>query len=271
MTDVGIGRVNRRVRDGWVTLPRVLVSELIKLGSLRSYVFSFAIAYILLAGFGLLTAYALILQQDETDPTVSAEPGSVLAGVQGVQLLIVTIAVVYAASEFSQQTIQPTYLSVPKRLPVIAAKMALIGMMSLVIGVAGGATALLGASLVLNAAEIPFVIAGEHAGQLIFGTGLYLMVVGVVGLSIGILVRSLVGGLLTAISLLSVLPLVLGAAPFEWLREASAFLPSTAGLLILQPSGIPGMLAPWTGLAVAAAWAVLLSAASALITRSTDA
>lgn len=254
-----------------VRFNRVLAAEGVKLRTLPSYVVSFVLAYTVLSGFGLLSAYAAILQRDDPDPAVIAEPGSVLAGVQGVQLLLAFVAVVFATSEFAQHTIQPTYLAVPTRLPMLASKALLLAAAALVIGSAGAATALLGASALLDADGLPFVLEPDRAFRLIAGTGLYLAAVTLIGLGIGMLVRSTVGALLGTLTLISVLPLIIGAAPFAWLRDAAAYLPSTAGLLILRPDELPGVLGSWTGLAIAGAWGCALLAASALAVRRADA
>lgn len=265
-------RHSRRVAAaGAVRLHRVLAAEGIKLRTLPSYAVSFVLAYLVLAGFGLLSAYAAILQRDDPEPTVIAEPGSVLAGVQGVQLLSAFVAVVFATSEFAQYTIQPTYLATPTRLPVLFSKAALLVAAALVIGSAGAATALLGALALLDAAGMPFELDLHRAIRLIAGTGLYLAAVSLVGLGIGMLVRSTVGALLGALTLISVLPLIVGAAPFAWLRDAAAYLPSSAGLLILRPDDMPAVMEPWTGLALAGAWGIGLLAVSAVAVRRADA
>lgn len=271
MVDVGIGVARRNSWVGPATWPRVLGSEFIKLSTLPSYLLSLMLAYVVMAGFGLLTAVARIVQQNEQHPTASSEPGAVLAGIQGVQLIVVFVAVVFASTEFAQQTVQPTYLAVPRRLPVLASKVLLLGAVSFVIGAAGAGSAILGASLILHEAGLTFSIAPERLGQLVLGLGVYLLVVSVIGVALGTLVRSVIGGLLTALTVLSVLPLILGAAPFEWVRNATAYLPSTAGLLILQPAGSALVMEPWVGIGIAAAWGAGLAIAAAIVIRRTDA
>lgn len=267
---VVVTRSRRTTWVGHVTLPRVIVAELIKLTTLPSFVVSFVLAVVLLAGLGVMTAVARIVQQDG-EQTVSAEPGAVLAGVQGTQLIIVFVAAVFATTEFANQTVQPSYLAVPRRVPVLLGKAVTVGSISLVFGAAGAATALAGASLLLGSAGLPFDVSNAYSAQLIVGTALYLLAISLIGLALGALIRSTVGAILTGLAVLNILPLMLGAAPFAWLRDAAAYLPSTAGLMILQQQVPEGAIQPWPGLAVAVAWGVLLFITAALVTRRTDA
>lgn len=261
----------RKTWVGSVTLPRVIAAELIKLTTLPSFVVSFVLAFVVLGGFGVLTAVARIVQQDAAEQTVSAEPGAVLAGVQGAQLIIVFVAAVFATTEFANQTVQPSYLAVPKRLPVLLSKAVIVGSISLVVGAAGSATALAGASLLLDNAGLTFNNSNTYAAQLIVGTALYLLAISLIGLAIGALIRSTVGAILTGLAVLNILPLLLGAAPFAWLRDTVAYLPSTAGLMVLQQQVPEGVIQPWPGLAIAAAWGALLFITASLVTRRTDA
>lgn len=272
MSDAAVvTRSRRKTWVGAVTLPRVIAAELIKLTTLPSFVASFALAFVVLGGFGALTAVARIVQQDAAEQTVSAEPGAVLAGVQGTQLLIVFVAAVFATTEFANQTVQPSFLAVPRRLPVLLSKAVIVGCLSFVIGSGGAVASLLGAALLLHNAGLAFEITNTYATQVIFGTGLYLLAISLIGLAIGIMIRNTVGAILTGLAVLSILPLLLGAAPFAWLRDATAYLPSTAGLMILQQQMPEGVIQPWPGLAIAAAWGVLLFITAALVTRRTDA
>lgn len=254
-----------------VTLIRVLASEWMKLVSLPAYVLSFAAALIVLVGFGLMSAWARIIQSEELPQIGALEPGAVLTGLQGAQLLIALTAAVFATSEYAQQTVQPTYLATPLRVPVLAAKAALTATAGFVIGAGGGVLALLGASLVLENTSLGFDLSAEFGTQLVVGAGLYLAAVAVLGLAVGTIVRHTVAGLLSMVGILSIAPLVLGAVPFEWIRNAVAYLPSTAGLLILQQDGASPVLGPWSGLGVAGVWALVTLIGAAVVVRSTDA
>ncbi|MDF2920668.1 MAG: transporter permease [Microbacterium sp.] len=254
-----------------VTFPRVLRAEAIKLATLPSFVWAFVMAYAVLGGFGILTALARILQRDAATPTISAGAGTALTGIQGAQLVIVLVAAIFATTEFAHQTVQPSYLAEPRRLRVLASKAVLVGALSLVVGSAGATTALLAAAAVARSAGLPFEITGTYAAQLIAGAAIYLAAIGVTGLAIGALLRSTVGAIIAGLVLLNVLPLLVGAAPVESIRDAAGYLPSTAGLMILQEHVPAGFIAPWFGVLIACAWAGVLLGAAALVTRRTDA
>ncbi|MDF2664297.1 MAG: hypothetical protein K0R81_147 [Microbacterium sp.] len=254
-----------------VTFRRVLRAEAIKLSTLPSFVWAFVLAYALLGGFGLLTAIARIMQRDAATPTLSAGAGTALTGVQGAQLVIILLTAVFATTEFAHQTVQPSYLAEPRRLRVLASKAVLVGGLSLLVGAAGATTALLTAAVVSRSAGLPFEVEGPYAVQLVVGSAVYLAAIGVTGLAIGALLRSTVGAIITGLVLLNVLPLLLGAAPFEGIRDAAGYLPSTAGLMILQEHVPAGLVEPWFGVCIAVAWAGVLLVTAALVTRRTDA
>ncbi|QEA30066.1 hypothetical protein FGL91_16830 [Microbacterium sp. CBA3102] len=253
------------------TLGRVFTSETVKLSSLPAYMVSFVSALIVLVGFGLMSAWARIIQSNELPQIGALEPGAVLAGLQGAQLLVALTAAVFATSEYAQQTVQPTYLATPLRVPVLAAKAGLMAVVGLVVGAVGGVLALAGASLVLADTNLAFGISVDFGAQLVFGAGLYLAAVAVLGLAVGTIVRHTVAGLLSMVGLLGIAPLVLGAVPVEWIRNATAYLPSTAGLLILQQDGVSSVLGPWSGLGVTDLWALAALIGAAVFVRLTDA
>lgn len=266
-----VARAKRATWRAPVTLRRILLAEAIKLTTLAGFVWAFVLAYVVLGGFGLLTAIARIVQRDAATPTVSAEAGTALTGLQGTHLVIVFVAGVFATTEFAQQTVQPSYLAEPRRARVLLSKAILVGALSFGVGSVGAATALVTASLVSGAAGMPFEVTGAFAAQLITGSAVYLLTISVIGLAIGALVRSTVGAIITGLVLLSILPLILGAAPFAPVRDAAGYLPSTAGLVFLQEQVPEGFVQPWFGLCIAAAWAAALIALAAIVTRRTDA
>lgn len=253
-----------------VTFPRVVRSEWIKLSTIPAYAVSVAAAFIVLAGFGALAAWARVIQTEEGADLPAMDAGSLLGGIQGAQLVVALGAAVFATSEHAQQTVQPSFLATPRRLPILAAKALLVALASFAVGAGSGVVALLTGTWVLDSALLPVDIPAGLGVRLVAGAGLYLAAVGVVGLGLGVIVRSTVAGLLTTAGLLTVAPLILGGVPVEWIRETVAYLPTTAGLLILRAEATPG-LSPWGGLGVAGLWAVATVAVAAVAIRRADA
>jgi ABC-2 type transport system permease protein len=76
----------------------------------------------------------------------------------------------------------------------------------------------------------------------VVGTGLYLTLVGMLGIALGCIIRSTAGGIVTLFGFLLVLPVLISILPSGWSRNVSPYLPSTAGV----PAG-PGLPAGHAG------------------------
>ena len=114
----------RAAATGRVTFPRVLRSEWIKLRSLRSTVWSFAIVIAVSAGLALLMGLGI----PAADGAVPADTQTTLvlqASLFGVffgQLVIAVLGVLVISGEYSTGMIRSTLTAVPRRLPALWAK-----------------------------------------------------------------------------------------------------------------------------------------------------
>jgi ABC-2 type transport system permease protein len=108
---------------GMVTQMRVVRSESTKLHSLRSPRWSLLVAVILTIGFPL--QFATILAS-RTNRQEGHHPPLELAraGVNISQLAIAVLGVLLSTGEYSTAMIRATFKAVPKRLPVLWAKLA---------------------------------------------------------------------------------------------------------------------------------------------------
>jgi len=105
----------------------------------------------------------------------------------------------------------------------------------------------------------------------VMGVGLYLTVVGLLGVAIGALIRNTAGGIATVFGLLLVVPVLAEALPTSWADHVNQWLPSNAGqsLITLHPAA--HTLAPWTGFAVFCLYAVVALGAAAVLLKRRDA
>jgi len=113
-------------------------------------------------------------------------------------------------------------------------------------------------------------IGSPGALRAVVGAGLYLAVLGLLGLGLGALVRHGAGAIAVVVGLLFVLPGIVAALPSSWGNTISPYLPSDAGQAIMGASrGGPTALSPWVGLAVFCAYAAiaLIGAGTALTRR----
>jgi hypothetical protein len=258
-------------------------SEGIKFRSLKSYPIGLGLAGAVLIGSGILTVVAGALRSAEaagrnaadlstTDfdvvefgaslaPTSAAE---ILSGIQAAQLIVGILAAMFAVTEFSSGTVQPTMLANPTRLPILLAKSVVLMVSVFAVGTLAAGVVLLGAeplqALVVGDAAGPAV--GFDAGliaRLSLATGLYLALIAAIGHGLGWIIRSQVGVIVTIIGLLVVAPLLLSAVPLDIISSSSAWLPSPAGLQLLHPeapAGGTGSMGSAAGGLVLAGWSL---------------
>ena len=245
-------------------------AERIKFLTLPSYVLSVLTAFAILIGWGMLTAFTRVRQAESADG--QSEPfvhGLPVDGVQPAQILLAIVAVLFVTSEFTQTTVQTSVLSVPKRTPILVAKAATVACAGFLIGVVGSSVLAVVAPPILE--EIAVGRSEYEPVRVILGCGLYLALIAVLSLSIGAIIRHVVGAVITVLALLTVVPLLLSAIPVEWIAQSTFYLPTIAGLLVLYPENSLSPLTPWQGLGVLAAWAAVAAIAAGVTFRYRDA
>jgi ABC-2 type transport system permease protein len=218
---------------GRVTQARVVLSEWTKFVSLRSTRWSLGVGFLLTIAFPIIfatvtaTHWAHMSAQDRAD----RHPLDIaLAGVNVGQLAIAVLGVLVITGEYSTGMIRSTLIAVPKRLPVLWAKLGVYAVVSLV--------------LMLPAVLISFfasqaILAGHHILQISFGASgvarsviggaVYVMLVGVFALAIGAIIRNTAGGIATFAGIFFVIPPLMNVLPTSWNNAISQYLPSEAG------------------------------------------
>ena len=196
---------------------------------------------------------------DATQIANSVYTGGISVG----YLLLLTIGVLQIGSEYRHKTISATFLSTPKRMQAMLAKVvALLGL-----GVIYGIISLLGSVIV---GAITLNLRGHDAfpsTEIFRALALSLLVLGLwalIGLGVGILIKNQIAALLVAIGVAWIIePLVsVGLQFWEFGREHIVqFLPSQATNAIVSGVQAPGqnVLDWWAAALVLGAYAILLS------------
>jgi hypothetical protein len=132
---VSVYALPRLERIGKVTQARVALSEWTKLRSLRSTRWSLLVATVLTIGFPLLFAAILSNRWPHLAPSERADhqrhPLEIsLAGVNVSQLAIAVLGVLVITGEYSTGLIRASMLAVPRRLPVLWAKLAVYALVT---------------------------------------------------------------------------------------------------------------------------------------------
>jgi hypothetical protein len=131
-----------------------------------------------------------------------------IAGMGMIQVLIVICGVLVAASEFDAKTAAITFMSVPRRYPLVVVRSVLMAVIAFVAGLiivlCGSAVAFPG--LLASGLELRFW--SPHVLVPFLGAAVFLALSAVLGVCVGTLLRSALGGIIAAIALVSVLPSV---------------------------------------------------------------
>ncbi|MER8102895.1 ABC transporter permease [Kitasatospora sp. NPDC094016] len=260
-----------------VTPVRVLRSEWAKLWSLRSTWITLGLGLLFLVAFGLIAAFQFKSRitsgrpMDRGDFADASALSLSLFGTNFAQLAFGVLGVLVAAGEYSTGMIRSTLAAVPRRLPVLWSKAAVYGVVVLLLGTVGVFVAFAADSGILSGtrAAMTFSDAGVLRGLL--GAGLYLALVGVIGVALGALLRSVAGGISVLVASLMLVPGLISLLPSSWQDHISPYLPSNAGQAMFALHHDAATLSPAAGLAVFLLWTVLALAGAAVRLMRSDA
>jgi ABC-2 type transport system permease protein len=272
MTGITLAPGGTAARPGKVTPLRVAWSEWIKLFSLRSTAWTLAASVVLTTGIGLLLAVIALAHLRAGHGMGTVQPATIsLYGAYASQLTFGALGVLLITGEYATGMIRATLSAVPRRLPVLWAKLAVFA----IVAVVTAEVALLASFLAGQA-----ILSGQHAGaslsdpgvlRAVAGTGCYLALTGVLGMALGFIIRSTAGALATLFGIVLVLPLIGDLLPSTWAAHVTRYLPSNAGQAIMQVHQASGTLAPWPGLGLYACYCAAAVLAAALVLARRDA
>jgi ABC-2 type transport system permease protein len=260
------------VRVAPVTQRRVLVSEWIKMRSLRSTTLTLLAAVIAMVALAWLIGWATNAHWSSMQPDERASFNAIdrsLGGVNLAQLAIGVLGVLLVTGEYATGMIRATFAAAPRRLPVIWAKSGLYAAVTF--------------ALMLPSAFIAFLIGqhflathgttlgAPHAWQAIFGVAGYLTLIGILAVAFGFMIRSTAGGIASLFGLLLVVPGVGQLLPTSWQTHTLPYLPSNAGSAFYSARPDPSALSAGTGLLVLCLWAIAALAGAAIVVRRRDA
>lgn len=263
-------RTRRHPGQRRVTPAGVLVSEWVKLRSVRSSTWTLlaaAAALLLLGALAAASSAGLVTAGDDDgigaggDPTAIALTGTLLA-----PLITGVLGILVMTSEYATGTIRTTMTLVPKRLPVLWAKAAVLAAVTLPVMVVASFLTFWTGQLVLDAGGAPTAsLSDPGVLRAVLGTAGYLTGVGLLGLAIGTLLRGTAPAISTLVALVFLLP-GLGALllPASWQDDVLRYLPSNAAGSFTTAAPGAELLGTGSGALVFAAWVVVPLAAAAV-------
>ena len=262
-----------------VTQGRVIVSEWIKLRSLRSTVFTLLAAVVCTVGLGMLIS-AIRAHNINSNGGIRGgfPPGggidATLVSLRGIYLAMLPIGVLgvlMITGEYSTGMIRATLSAVPWRLPVLWAKLAVFALATFVVMGIASLLAFEGGQAMLSSAGVSVGLGSPGAARAVLGGALFLVVVGLLGVGLGFLIRNTAGAIAALFGLLLVLPAIINALPSWLYNDIYKYLPFSAGTQVLTTVQDPTLLGPWAGIGVFSLYAVGAIAAGAVMLKRRDA
>lgn len=258
---------------GW----RVLVSEWIKMRTLRSTWAYLAGTLFVLVGFGVigsLTASGQTDTQAGGPSFANSDPVSItLTGANLAVLVVAVMGSIIGAREYSTGMIRTTLAAVPKRLPVLWGKLATFtGLMGAVV-VAGVLVAFFAGMSILDAGGAATAAwSDDGVARAVLGTAANVVGLGVMGLALGIMLRSTAAAIGVVLGAVLFIPTLASALlPDSW-DGVLKYLPSNAAQAFTSLSDSGGsLLSPGAGMAVFAGWIVLSVVGAAIALARRDA
>ena len=260
---------------GRITQLRVARSEWTKLYSLRSTRWSLLVATVLTIGFPCLFAAVTSSHWGSMSPQERANRSPLdiaLAGVNVSQLAIAVLGVLVITGEYSTGMIRSSLIAVPKRLPVLWAKLAVYAVVSFLLMLPSVVIGFFASQAILSKHDI-LQISFSHPGvaRSVIGGAVYLMLVGIFAMALGAIVRNTAGGIATFAAIFFVIPPLLLVLPSSWHDAISPYLPDQAGRAIFSLTHDSGSLAPGPGALLFVGYCALAVAIAAVLLRRRDA
>lgn len=251
-----------------VTPGRVLRSEWIKLTSLRSTKLTFAAAVALMVGFGILICWDTVRGFDSMTGASRADfdvAERTLGSRTFADLAIGVLGVMAITGEYATGMIRATLAAVPRRLPVLWAKLGLFGGVTFVVMTATSFVTFLAGNAILSE-HWDFSLSDPGVLRAVIGAGVVLTFVCLLGTALGFVLRSTAGAISTLFAILLVLPIVAQFSSF-----VQSHLPTGAMRSLVAARIDDGMLQPLPAFLLLCAYLAVAIAAAAWTLQHRDA
>ncbi|MGX6600705.1 ABC transporter permease [Micromonosporaceae bacterium Da 78-11] len=254
-----------------VTLARVIRSEWAKVWSLRSTWITLGLGLLFLIAFGAIAALQYDGGSGDGPPGLQDADAYSLAlfGVTFALIAFGVLGVLTSAAEYTSGMIRSTLAAVPRRLPVLWAKAAVYGVIAFAVGLVGAFVSFLISSAIRSGTAEAVGLSDDGVLRGLLGVGVYLGLVGVIGVALGVLLRSTAGGISALVGTFLLVPGLMSLLPAAWQDDVTPYLPSNAGDSIYALQHATGSLSAGAGLLVLLGWTALAlgGAAYRLISR----
>jgi ABC-2 type transport system permease protein len=246
----------------------LLRSEWIKLRSVRSTIWSFAIVIAATVTIAVGLSATTINLSRTVEEQASEALWVATFGVAAGQLVMAALGVLVISGEYATGMIRSTLTAVPKRTPALVAKAVVLFVASFLVGVFATFASALVSAPILAGRGITEQFDGPFVADLLLAS-LYLALTSVFALGLGTVLRSSAGGLAAVLGIVMLLPVLVFQLQFdaEWLRDISPYLFSNAGAGMYNG----GQFEQWQFTLIVVAWTGVSLALGALLLKRRDA
>jgi ABC-type transport system involved in multi-copper enzyme maturation permease subunit len=261
--------------DGRVTMLGVLRAEWTKLRTLRSTRWSLLAAFVAMAGLGPIIAAAQMARWTRLDPHDRLTYDAINTGVGGyhlAQLAIGVLGVLVISGEYSTGMIRSSLMAVPRRLPVLWAKLIVFGVVTFVLMLIASLVSFTAVQSIVTQHHVQHALSDPGALRTVIGAALFLTVLSLMCLGIGGMLRNTAGGISTFVGLLFVLPGISAILPSSVNNAISPYLPLNAGTTIASHTfDTSHHLSTWGGFALFCGYAAVAIVGAAIVLLRRDA
>jgi ABC-type transport system involved in multi-copper enzyme maturation permease subunit len=249
----------------------ILRSELCKLRSVRSTFWSLFAAVAFNVGLAALLAIFLPAQLSAHDKATLDVTRVSLGGMHLSQIAFGVLGVLVITSEYTTGTIRASLSAVPQRRLLLAAKTIVFTASALIVGIFASFAAYFVFQAFLSGEALRTSIGDPGVLRAVIGGGLYLTVLGLLGLGLGAIIRSSAGAIAALFGLLFVPQLLTELLPHSWKDTVGPYVPMQAGSTIFSAHREAGALGAWPGFGVFCLYALLTLAAGFVLINHRDA
>jgi len=253
----------------------LLRSEWTKIRTVRSTMWTIGVTVVLGIGIGALVsaltrshwASMNIGQRVSFDA-----PATSLIGILFAQFAIGILGVLVISAEYTTGTIRATFSAAPNRSRVFAAKVVVFGVLSFIVAEFTSFAAFFLGQFLLSSPATHATLSSPGAFRAVFGGGLFVCMLGLIGLGLGTIIRHTAGAISAFVAILLVLPIITAALPSQIAQDIRKFMPDRIGVDVLTTKSQDfGSFSPWVGLLIVCIYAVVLLAIGASMLERRDA
>jgi hypothetical protein len=256
-----------------VTFSRVMFAEWTKLWSLRSTRWVLLVSFIAMAAPGPIISAVQMARWSSLSLHDRVTFSPIDTGVGGwhlAQLGIGVLGVLIISGEYSTGMIRSSLMAVPRRLPVLAAKVLVYAAITFVLMLIATLISYLVTQAIVSEHHIQRGLGAPGALRVVIGNVLFLTVLGTMCVGLGTWVRNSAGGIAAFVGLIFVLSGLIDILPTSIGNAVMPYLPLNAG------TGVATFhfdnshhLSPWGGFALFCGYTliILLGASITLLRR----